>query len=789
MKLAKVFVLTIQLLLFVAVPAIAQQEGEGPNEAAKCLSVMVRQHPLHLFSTELVFLASRSNQDSNQGQVLAIDLLLSLSRGPTDSSTESLAILKDLNLPLNSSALAKSVELDRPKFARVIDKNSSSDLSEEARRVLDKAELLAKEEGESLIHPRHIVLAILSETPESLHGYFERTGVSIERARRLAKGFVRYDKSITDAVESIVKAGYGTDLTDLARQDKFRHLRGRASEIQQLVEKMSLVEKNGAVLVGHPGVGKTAVVEAFAQKIVDGEVPPHLKGSVVLSLDVGNLIAGTKYRGEFEERISNIIRLVRNTNGKVILFVDEVHQSSGAGSAEGSADMMQLLKTPISNGFIKFIGGTTLEEYRKYIEKDRAFSRRLSMLRVDPPSEQESVDLLRDRVPRLTSKFPKVKLADGVVELAVRWAVRYLSDQHLPDSAISLLDGAIAAKGTSGDKDQTVTEATLAQQLEKLGRGNFSRIMGTDTTYSIANLEGFLKSKVIGQDQAAKPVASAIRRAKAGINNPNRPLGSFLFVGPTGVGKTEEARALSEFLGTDKNSFIKIDMSEFQEKHSVSKMIGAPPGYVGHEEAGRLTEFVRRNPTSVVLLDEIEKAHPEVLLVLLQVMDDGVLTDGQGRTVSFKNVVLIMTSNIGASKIVKTRRAIGFSDRSGTVAVEVNQELKASFPPEFLNRIDEIVTFEPLEHGDMLPIVNLRLADLFKRMKTEKKIEVVATSAAVDWLAVAGYSAEYGARPLNRVIQKNVEDQLADLIILGQIKEGDSVVVDSDGLNIVVKRR
>jgi ATP-dependent Clp protease ATP-binding subunit ClpC len=624
---------------------------------------------------------------------------------------------------------------------------------------------------------------------------------------------------------------------------------GRAEEIARVVRILSRRTKNNPVLIGEPGVGKTAIAEGLAQRIISEEVPETLKGKRVLALDTGSLVAGTRFRGDFEERMSQMLQELRNEEKNIILFIDELHTIVGAGGADGAVNASNMLKPALARGELQVVGATTLDEYRKHVEKDAALERRFQPVLVSEPTVDESVGILfglRDRY----EAHHRVHISDDAIIAAAQLGDRYITDRYLPDKAIDLLDEAAAEvrlrstvppvdvrrieeeiAGLEREKEDAVraeayeTAAGFKQRIEQLRaeldqqqqgwagsretnapevtREDIARILEEWTgvpamnivqeeAERLLNLEAVLHERVIGQDRAVKAVAEAVRRARAGIKDPNRPVGSFIFLGPTGVGKTELARTLAEYLFGDQDAMIRIDMSEFQERHTVSRLVGAPPGYVGYEEAGQLTEAVRRRPYSVVLFDEIEKAHPDVFNTLLQLLDDGRLTDAQGRTVNFENTVIIMTSNVGSQHLVSTRQ-FGFTSRDGVDFRETERRaldaLEQSFRPEFLNRIDEIIVFEPLTKEHVLRIVDIMLKRLNKHLESQQ-VSIEVTDAAKEFLAEQGYDPKFGARPLARAIRRYIENPLSGRIIGGEFDPGDAVVVDrgEDGSEELVFR-
>lgn len=631
---------------------------------------------------------------------------------------------------------------------------------------------------------------------------------------------------------------YSRDMTRMAAEGKLDPVIGRDEELLRLMQVLSRRTKNNPCFVGEPGVGKTAIVEALAQRIVNNQVPERLQGLRLLSLDMTGMVAGSKYRGEFEERIRSVIDEAENA-GNIVLFIDELHTIIGAGSAEGALDASNIMKPALSRGRLQVIGATTLEEYRKYIEKDAALERRFQPITVEEPTEKETVAILKGLRP-LYEKHHGVKITDKAVEAAVEMSKRYMNDRFLPDKAIDLLDEAASVRqlqkveapnGVSelqeeqkelelliqdaleqgdfekakeysakqkknektigrlqnaGKKEKkvsvlSVTEEDIAALVARMTKIPVTKITEDEGT-RLMGLEGILHQRVVGQEDAVTAVAKAIRRGRVGLKDPKRPVGSFLFLGPTGVGKTELSKALAEAVFGDEDAVIRVDMSEFMEKHSVSKLIGSPPGYVGHDEGGQFSEKVRRKPYSLVLFDEIEKAHPDVFNVLLQVLDDGHITDSQGRTVSFKNTIIIMTSNAGAQSIVSPKK-FGFSSKEDANADYarmkdgVMEEVKRLFKPEFINRIDEIIVFRQLSKENLAEIVRLMLKELAKRCAEQMQIKLKAKDEAVQFLLEKGSDDKYGARPLRRAILTNVEDALAERILEGKVHAGDSVTL------------
>ena len=631
----------------------------------------------------------------------------------------------------------------------------------------------------------------------------------------------------------------GTDITQKAREGKLDPVIGRSKEIDRIIEVLSRRTKNNPVLIGEPGVGKSAIVEGLAQAIVAGEVPETLRGKTIFSLDVAGLMAGTKYRGEFEERMKKLLDFIKS-DSNIILFIDEIHLIVGAGaSGDSSLDMANILKPLLARGELQTIGATTIAEYTKYIEKDAALERRLQPIMVEPPTVEETQTILKGLRSKY-EKFHNVKISDSAIEAAAVLSDRYISDRFLPDKAIDLIDEAMAKKKVSNfvlpqpikDMEEEVNKlnielknhvdrreyakcaeiddkikklnAQIAEGKKKWGSDkaqtelaiddkDIAEVVSLTTSIPVAkltesesskllHLEEELRKRVIGQDEAVSAVARAVRRARAGVQDRRRPIGSFIFLGPTGVGKTELSKALAEAMFGDENLMIRVDMSEYMEKFNVSKLIGSAPGYVGYDEGGQLTEKVRRHPYSVILFDEIEKAHPDVFNVLLQVLDDGHLKDSHGREVNFKNTIIIMTSNIGAGEIKNSRLGFGSAEQDyENVRDRQMQALKDAFKPEFINRIDDIIIFRSLEKADMRTICTKMLNDVAKRLK-ERNITFTFDEAACDLLIEKGYNKEYGARPLRRAVQRNVEDMLSEKLLAGEIKEGDSVeLIVKDG--------
>lgn len=724
------------------------------------------------------------------------------------------------------------------------------DMTPRAKRVVERSKQEAVRLGANYVGTEHILLALLREPDTLAITLLEDLGVDIqtlyedimlllgESEAQPAGVQGMHERSKEEISETETLDKFSRDMTALAKQGKFDPIVGREQEIERIIRILSRRTKNNPCLMGDPGVGKTAIVEGLAQKISDGNVPDTLRHKRILSLDLSAMVAGSKYRGEFEERMKKALEDVKAA-GNIILFIDEIHTVIGAGAAEGAIDASNILKPALARGEIQLIGATTLEEYRKHIEKDAAFERRFQPVRVEEPTEAVAVQMLT-ALKDPYEMHHRVRISDEAIAAAVRLSARYVTERFLPDKAIDLIDEAASCLRLSAytaptsikeleariaeleqEKETAIKteEFEQAAEIKKLQDGlrtslkaakrawesthdsgeivvtadNVAEIvsrwtgipvqsMQEEESQRLLHLEEVLHKRVIGQEEAVKALAKAVRRGRVGLKDPNRPIGSFLFLGPTGVGKTELSKALAEALFGDENAMVRIDMSEYMEKHSVSRMVGSPPGYVGYEEGGQLSEKVRRNPYSVVLFDEIEKASPEVFNILLQVLDDGHITDGQGRTVDFKNTVIIMTSNAGARSIAAPKR-LGFTsvetpEQSYEMMKKgVMDEIKTIFKPEFLNRIDDIIVFHPLEKEEITRIVQLLTDVMAKRVKENMNITVSFTKKAIEKIAEEGYDKAYGARPLRRAIQSKIEDAFAEEYLLGNIKAGDKVSI------------
>ncbi len=722
---------------------------------------------------------------------------------------------------------------------------SSADMTPMTKKVIEESAFASARMSHNYIGTEHLLLAIISETEsfankliraqnasasDIKNDLFDYFGASFEEERGeiSQKSAVKAEKDTISGAPTLSK--YGTNLCKLAKEGRIDPIIGRDTETERVIQILSRRTKNNPCLIGEPGVGKTAVVEGLAQQIADGSVPENLRDKIIVTLDISSMVAGAKYRGEFEERMKGVMEEVAK-DPRIILFVDEIHTIIGAGGAEGAVDAANIIKPALARGAMQLIGATTIDEYRKHIEKDAALERRFQSVMVGEPTPEEAVQILlglRDKY----EAHHKLKISDDAIEAAVQLSVRYIGDRFLPDKAIDLIDEAASRlrikgftptpeakeleeklRSVTAEKEEAIlgedyeraaklrdSEKTLQEQMDSMrkdpaqttdavvGRSDIEDIITSWTGIPVKKLAGeesdrmlhldqLLRERIIGQDTAVDAVAKAIRRGRTGLKDPNRPVGSFIFLGPTGVGKTELTKALADVMFGNENAMIRVDMSEYMEKHSTSKMIGSPPGYVGYDEGGQLTEKIRRHPYSVVLFDEIEKAHPDVFNILLQILEDGILTDAQGRRVDFKNTVIIMTSNVGAGNIVEPKK-LGFApdkdNGDADMRRDVMDALKRTFRPEFLNRVDEIVIFNKLTDTDIQKIAGLMLQEVAARIESQG-IHITFDDAVAAILAKEGFDPVYGARPLRRAIVRKVEDSFSEEMLSGRIREGDRV--------------
>src|SRR6266568_1129 len=701
------------------------------------------------------------------------------------------------------------------------------------KKVIEISFEEARRMGHNYVGTEHLLLGLLIEGEGIAAHVLEDLGANLEKVRGEIERLLHDSSAETEAEPAPKKPSktplldqFGRDLTELARRNQLDPVIGRETEIERVIQILSRRTKNNPALIGEPGVGKTAIAEGLAQQINVGNVPESLQHKRVLTLDMGALVAGTKYRGEFEERLKKILDEIRSSR-EVVLFIDELHTLVGAGAAEGAIDAANILKPALARGEIQCIGATTLNEYRKYIEKDAALERRFQPVYVDQPTLAETIDILNG-VKSLYEKHHRVTITDSAVHSAAVLSDRYVSDRALPDKAIDLIDEASARvrmkltttpdelkelqkeiKKYRTDQDESVNKqdfeaaASVRDKVKKLQDklaikeaawrdklGETVPEVGEEETARLLRMEEELHKRMVGQDEAIVTVSQAVRRARAGLKDPRRPIGSFIFLGPTGIGKTELARALAEYLFDSEDALIKLDMSEFMERHTTARLVGSPPGYVGYDEGGQLTEAVRRRPYSVILLDEIEKAHPEVFNMLLQILEDGRLSDAKGKVVNFANCMIIMTSNLGIRDVNQAQTALGFqaslaaeetdADRRHKIMKDkIDEELKRLFRPEFLNRVDAIVTFKPLTPPQVRQIVDLLIGRLQKHL-LEQEVTITITDRAKDKLGEEGFDKQFGARPLRRVITNRIEDQLSEELLRGKFSRGDSVEIDVD---------
>ncbi|MBM3141782.1 MAG: AAA family ATPase [Chloroflexi bacterium] len=743
-------------------------------------------------------------------------------------------------LGVNAEAVRKRVEAGLDHAPKATNESAQIYATPRIARLMDNAAREADRLKDDFISTEHLLIATAGESSGEAATILKEFGIDQEkiyRALQDIRGGHRVDSPTAESrYRSLEK--YGRDLTELAHQGKLDPVIGRDDEIKRVMQVLTRRTKNNPVIIGEAGVGKTAIAEGLAQKIAAGDVPDSLKNKRVVALDMGALVAGSKFRGEFEERLKAVMDEIRQASGEIILFIDEMHTVVGAGAAEGAIDASNMLKPALARGELQCVGATTLDEYREHIEKDKALERRLQPVFLGEPSVEATIEMLQVLRPRYEAHH-KIKIDDSALVAAARLSQRYISDRFLPDKAIDLIDEAASklridmeskppdikeldakikylqdeeeSASQRGDYqkaaelrsqrlqleperdgkeaewrkekkiDSVVDEETIAELVSKWTGIPVSRMLEGEAE-KLLHMEERLHERIVNQEEAVSAISEAIRRGRAGLKDPKRPIGSFIFLGPTGVGKTELVKALAQFLFDDEDAMIRLDMSEFQEKHTVSRLIGAPPGYVGYEEAGQLTEAVRRRPFRVILFDEVEKAHPDVFNILLQILEDGRLTDGHGRTVNFKDTVVIMTSNLGTQEF--QRQAIGFSRQEKSeqqrLRGTIETALKQTFRPEFLNRIDDIIIFQPLTEEHLKKIVDLLILEVEKRL-ADRNIKLELDDEAKAWLLKEGYEPAYGARPLRRAIQRYVENPLSSRILQGEIKDGNTVVVGVDG--------
>jgi len=758
---------------------------------------------------------------------------------------------------VGAKALAKvGVTLDKARKEVILivgEGNFGGDIlgfTPRTKRIFELSFAQARNLGHNYVGTEHLLLGILSEGEGVAIVVLKRLGIDTKKLADLVLSMIsdsanKQGQSVeSHNIDTPTLDKYSTDLNKMAEAGEIDPVIGRSKEIERVIQVLSRRTKNNPVLIGEPGVGKTAIAEGLAQKIIEGQVPEIIKNKRIVSLDLPGMIAGAKYRGEFEERLKSVMKELKEA-GDVILFIDELHTIVGAGAAEGAIDASNILKPVLARGELQVIGATTIDEYRKYIEKDSALERRFQPIMVEEPTVEDTIKILEGLRDRYEAHH-RVKITDEAIRAAAELSHRYITDRFLPDKAIDLIDEAASMirvnsyvppeelkdleeqlEELSKEKEEAINtqnyekaakirdkERQLRKELESnkaqwehkkevasltVGYDEIAKVvsdwtgvpvtkMTTEESQRLLNLENILHERVIGQNQAVEAVASAVRRSRVGLKDPKKPVGSFIFVGPTGVGKTHLAKALAEALFGDEDSMIRIDMSEYMEKHSVSRLVGSPPGYVGYDEGGQLTEAVRRKPYAVVLFDEIEKAHPDVFNVLLQILDDGRLTDSKGRTVDFKNTVIIMTSNVGATSL-KKQNVLGFSPVTDDNKAEyekmketITEELKRTFRPEFLNRLDEIIVFHNLEEDHIKEIVDIMIKDLEKRLK-KMDINIEVTDSTKDHISAIGFDPVYGARPLERTIRRMIEDQLAEEILRGNISKSDRIIIDYDKEN------
>ena len=801
----------------------------------------MRIDKLAMTSREALQTAMSTAADAQAGAVEPIHLLSAL----LGAGERNISVIIE-RIGADPAQLARSTQDAIDHAPKVSGEGQQMGLSNELVRVIEKAEKKATKMGDSFVVTEHLLMALAEDKGEAGR-VLRDAGVTKERIEQVYEE-LRGDDRVTSAEDKTqfeALEQYGRNICDLARAGKLDPVIGRTNEIERVMVVLSRRTKNNPVLIGEPGVGKTAVVEGLAQKIQAGDVPETLKGKQVYSLDLGSMVAGSRYRGDFEERLKKVLKEIK-TRGDIVLFIDEIHTIVGAGSADGALGASDMLKPMLARGELQTIGATTTDEYRKYIEKDAALERRFQPIQVHEPTIAETIEILKG----LRSRYENhhhVTITDGALQSAAELSSRYIQDRNLPDKAIDLIDEAGArlrikrltappelkeldekiAK-IAADKDEAIKgqdfekAAELRDKQEKLeadrkqkedswreGESDVKMVVDEDViaevissttgipvfkltqaeSKKLLNMEAELHKRIIGQDEAVSALSRSIRRTRVGLKDPKRPSGSFIFAGPTGVGKTELAKTLAEFLFDDEDALIRVDMSEFSEKYAASRLFGAPPGYVGYEEGGELTEKVRRKPFSVVLFDEIEKAHPDIFNTLLQVLDDGHLTDGQGRKVDFKNTIIILTTNLGTRDIAKAANTgfnLGANNESSYQRMkdQVSSELKQQFRPEFLNRLDDIIVFKQLTEPQVRQIVDLDVKQLNDRL-FDRHMSLELTDAAKDLLAQKGFDPLLGARPLRRVIQRDIEDAISEKILMGDLEDGQRVIVDAEGEGIL----